>query len=179
MSTPLRYSLLAVSFAALICAVVVLRLGASASVSVPHVEFNADNIAPREIEDLTSQSVPRDYGLAWQTMEQALDENRPALLDGYFTGLAREDLKDRVAAQLKTGLRTHYEDRGHKLDAIFYAPAGDAMELHDHAQVDVQIFDGSKVIYEEPLSMEYIVLMTPGADRWLVRQIQALPSEKQ
>jgi len=179
MSTPLRYSLLAVSFAALICAVVVLRLGASASVEVPHVEFSADNIAPREIEDLTSQSVPRDYGFAWQTMEQALDENRSALLDGCFTGLARQDLRNRVNAQLKTGLRTHYEDRGHKLDAIFYAPAGDAMELRDHAQVDVQILDGNKVIYEEPVNVEYIVLMTPGADRWLVRQIQALPGEKQ
>jgi hypothetical protein len=179
MSTPLRYSLLATGFAALLCAVVVLHLRASASVEVPHVEFNADNIAPREIEDLTSQSVPRDYGFAWQTMEQALDENRPALVDGYFTGLARQDLKDRVNAQLKSGLRTRYEDRGHKLEAIFYAPAGDAMELRDHAQVDVQIFDDGKVIYEEPLSVEYIVLMTPGADRWLVRQIQAVPDEKQ
>jgi hypothetical protein len=179
MSTPLRYAVLALCFGALLCAVVVLRLGASASVEVPHVEFNADNIAPREIEDLTSQSVPRDYGFAWQTMEQALDENRPALLDGYFTGVAKQDFKDRVNAQIKSGLRTHYEDRGHKLEAIFYAPAGDAMELRDHAQVDVQILDGSKVIYEEPLSVEYIVLMTPGADRWLVRQMQALPSEKQ
>jgi hypothetical protein len=179
MSTPWRYSLLAISFAALVCAVVVLRLGASASLAVPHVEFNADNIGPRDIEDLTSQSVPRDYGFAWQTMEQALDENRPALLDGYFTGLARQDLRDRVNAQLKTGLRTHYEDRGHKLEAIFYAPAGDAMELHDHVQLDVQILDGGKVIYEEPLSAEYVVLMTPGADRWLVRQIQAIASEKQ
>jgi hypothetical protein len=179
MSTPLRYSLLATGFAGLVCAVAVLRLAASASVEVPHVEFNADNIAPREIEDLTSQSVPRDYGFAWQTMEQALDENRPALLDAYFTGLARQDLKDRVNGQLKSGLRTHYEDRGHKLEAIFYAPAGDAMELRDHARVDVQILDGGKVIYEEPLTVQYIVLMTPGADRWLVRQIQALPSEKQ
>jgi hypothetical protein len=178
MSTPLRYSLLAISMAALICALVVLRLGASAAVEVPHVEFNADNVGPRDIEDLTSQSVPRDYGFAWQTMAQALDENRPALLDGYFTGLARQDLRDRVNAQLKSGLRTHYEDRGHKLEAIFYAPGGDAMQLRDHVQLDVQILDGGKVIYEEPLSAEYMVLMTPGADRWLVRQIQALPSEK-
>jgi len=179
MNAPLRYALLATGFGALLCAVVVLRLGASASVEVPHVEFNADNIAPREIEDLTSQSVPRDYSFAWQTMAQALDENRPALLDGYFTGVAKQDLKDRVNAQLKSGLRTRYQDRGHKLEAIFYAPAGDAMELRDHAQVDVQILDGGKVIYEEPLSVEYIVLMTPGADRWLVRQIQGLPNEKQ
>jgi hypothetical protein len=53
------------------------------------------------------------------------------------------------------------------------------MQLRDHVQLDVQILDGGKVIYEEPLSADYMVLMTPGADRWLVRQIQALPSEKQ
>jgi hypothetical protein len=111
-------------------------------------------------------------------MEQALDENRGGLLDGYFTGAARQDLKARVASQLKSDLHTRYRDRGHKLEAIFYAPAGDAMQLRDHAQVDVQVLDGSKVIYEEPLNIEYMVLMTPGADRWLVRQIQAVPSEK-
>ena len=179
MSALLRYSLLALAFAVLVCATVVLHLRASADAEPPHVELNTDNIGPREIEDLTSQSIPRDYGFAWQTMEQALDENRAALLDGYFTGMARQDLKDRVSSQLKSGLRTHYEDRGHKLEAIFYAPAGDAMQLRDHAQVDVQVLDGGKVIYEEPLNVEYIVLMTPGADRWLVRQIQAVPGGKQ
>ena len=179
MSARLRYSLLAITFAMLISTAVVLRLGASAATEAPHVEFNADNIGPREIENLTSQSIPRDYGLAWQTMEQALDENRAGLLDGYFTGAARQDLKSRVVSQSKSGLHTRYEDRGHKLEAIFYAPAGDAMQLRDHAQVDVQVLDRGKIIYEEPLNIEYMVLMTPGADRWLVRQIQAVPSEKQ
>jgi hypothetical protein len=179
MNAILRYSLLAITFAMLISTAVVLRLGASATADVPHVKLNADKIGPRDIEDLTSQSVPRDYGLAWQTMEQALDENRAGLLDGYFTGVARQDLKARVASQLKSGLHTHYEDRGHQLEAIFYAPAGDAMQLRDHAQVNVQVLDGGKIIYEEPLNIEYMVLMTPGADRWLVRQIQAVPSEKQ
>jgi hypothetical protein len=178
MNAPLRYSLLAITFAVLICAAVVLRLGVSAAAEVPHVEFNADNVGPREIEDLTSQSIPRDYGFAWQTMEQALDENRGGLLDGYFTGSAKQDLKARVTSQVKSDLHTHYRDRGHKLEAIFYAPAGDAMQLRDHAQVDVQVLDGSKVIYEEPLNMEYMVVMTPGADRWLVRQIQAVPGDK-
>ena len=53
------------------------------------------------------------------------------------------------------------------------------MQLRDHAQVDVQVLDRGKIIYEEPLNIEYMVLMTPGADRWLVRQIEAVPSEKQ
>lgn len=178
MTTAARYSVLTVAFAVLVCAFVVIRLGASASANVPRVELNADNIGPRQIEDLTSQSVPRDYAFAWQTMEQALDENRGSLLDGYFTGLAKQDLKSRVESQIKSGLHTRYEDQGHKLDAVFYAPAGDAMELHDRAQLNMQVLDGSKVIYDEPLTIEYVVVMTPGADRWLVRQIQAIPGEK-
>jgi hypothetical protein len=179
MNSALRYVVLCGVFAAILGAFIVLHLRASAATEVPRVEFNTDNIGPREIEDLTSQSVPRDYGFAWQTMEQALDENHPGLLDGYFTGVARQDLRYRVASQSKTGLHTRYRDRGHKVEAIFYAPAGDAMQLRDRAQVDVQVLDGGKVIYEEPLNIEYMVLMTPGADRWLVRQIQALPGEKQ
>src|SRR5947209_1071940 len=102
MSAAFRYSLLGLAFSLLICAFAVLRLGASAATEVPRVELNADNIGPRTIEDLTSKSVPRDYAFAWQTMEQALDENRAGLLDGYFTGLAKQDLSDRVKSQLKS-----------------------------------------------------------------------------
>jgi hypothetical protein len=83
-----------------------------------------------------------------------------------------------VKSQIKSGLHTRYQDRGHKLDAIFYAPAGDAMELRDHAQLDMQVLDGGKVIYEEPVDLNYVVLMTPGADRWLVRQLQAVEQQK-
>jgi hypothetical protein len=178
MNAAARYSLFAIVFCLLVCSLVVLRLGASASGEVPRVELNAENLGPRQIEDLTSQSVPRDYGFAWQTLAQALEQNRPGLLDGYFTGLAKQQLKDRVQSQMKSGLRTRYQDRGHKLEAIFYAPAGDGMQLRDHAELDVQIVDGSKVIYDEPLVADYIVIMTPGADRWLVRQIQAVAGEK-
>jgi hypothetical protein len=52
------------------------------------------------------------------------------------------------------------------------------MQLRDHAQFDLQVLDGDKVIYEEPVNGEYIVLMTPGADRWMVRQMQATEPEK-
>ena len=178
MSAALRYSLFALMFALLLCAFAVLHLGAAAATEVPRVDLNADNIGPRGIEDLTSKSVPRDYAFAWQTMEQALDENRTGLLDGYFSGIAKQDLNNRVKSQLKSGMHTRYQDRGHKLDAIFYAPAGDAMQLRDHAQFDIQVMDGDKVIYEEPINADYFVLMTPGADRWLVRQMQAISGEK-
>ena len=178
MNAALRYCLFALSFALLLCAVAVLHLGAAAATEVPHVELNTENLGPRQIEDLTSKSIPRDYGFAWQTMEQAFDDNRLGLLDGYFTGLAKQDLGDRVKSQIRSGMHTRYQDRGHKLDAIFYAPAGDAMQLKDRAQFDIQVLDGDKVIYEEPVTAEYLVLMTPGADRWMVRQIQAIQEAK-
>jgi hypothetical protein len=178
MTAALRYSILTIGLAFLLCAAAVLRLPASASVDLPRVELNTDNIGPRPIEDLTSKSVPRDYALAWQTMAQALEENRPALLDGYFTGFAKQDLIERVKSQIQSGMHTRYQDRGHKLEAVFYAPAGDVMELRDRAQMDIQVLDGDKVIYDEPVSLQYVVLMTPGADRWLVRQIQAVGGEK-
>ena len=153
-------------------------LRATADNELPRVNFNAENVGPRSIEDLTGKSVPRDYALAWQTMEQAVSQNRPGLLDAYFTGAARQDLTQRVQSQMKSGLTTRYTDRGHKLEAIFYSPAGDAMELRDLAELDVQVLDGNKVIYEEPINAEFIVLMTPGADRWLVRQLQATDGKK-
>ncbi|MBO0910561.1 MAG: hypothetical protein J2P13_02110 [Acidobacteria bacterium] len=149
------------------------RLRAAEGNGIPHIEFHADNMGPRAIEELTAKSVPRDYALAWQTMEQALEENQAGLLDGYFTGPAKDDLTGRVRAQIASGLLTRYRDRGHRLEGIFYSPSGDAMELRDHAEIDLEVLDGGRVIYSQPVTTEYLVLMTPGADRWLVRQIQA------
>jgi hypothetical protein len=139
---------------------------------LPKVQLNADNIAPRPIEDRTSEVVPRDYARAWQNMVQALDQNRADLLDGYFTGYAKDNLSKLIADQKRTGIRVRYVDHGHKLDALFYAPAGDAMQLRDHAQLEVQILDGGKLIHSEQLTQTYLVLMTPGADRWLVRDLE-------
>lgn len=174
----LRYCVLALGFGVLVCAAVVLRLGASASDELPNVQLNADNIGPRQIEDLTGKSIPRDYALAWQSIEQALNDNRTDVLDAYVTGFAKDELTQRVKSQIKSGLQTRYRDRGHRLEAIFYAPAGDAMELRDRAQLDMQVLDGGKVIYEEPVDLNYIVLMTPGADRWLVRHLQPVEQGK-
>jgi hypothetical protein len=177
-ATALRYGSLVVIVAILLLGVVAYRLRAAADDELPHVQLNTDNIGPRPIEDLTSKSVPRDYALAWQTLAQALYGNRTGLLDGYFTGLAKQEFTQRINSQIKSGLQTRYTDRGHKLEALFYSPAGDVMELRDHAQMDMQILDGGKVIYDQPVNTEFTVLMTPGADRWLVRQIQATNGEK-
>src|SRR5690242_21691099 len=152
----LRYSLLGVGLAVLICAAAAMYLCASASDEIPRVQLNAESVGPRQIEELTGKSIPRDYALAWQTMAQALENNRTDVLDGYFTGFEKDELTQRVKSQIKSGLHTRYQDRGHKLEAIFYAPAGDAMELRDRAQLDMQVLDGGKVIYEEPVIVEYV-----------------------
>jgi hypothetical protein len=34
--------------------------------------------------------------------------------------------------------------------------------------------DGSKSIHSAHAVVHYVVLMTPGADRWVVRQLQAV-----
>ena len=177
-ATALRYGSLLLLFAIVLLGVLAYHLRASADDDLPRVQMNVDNVSPRPIEDLTSKSVPRDYALAWQTLAQALSSNKTGLLDGYFTGLAKQDFAQRINSQIKSGMQTRYTDRGHKLKALFYSPAGDVMELRDHAQFDVQILDGGKVIYEEPINAQFMVLMTPGADRWLVRQLQAMNGEK-
>ena len=177
-ATVLRYGSLLLVFAIMLLGMVAYHLRAWADDHLPRVQLNADNVSPRPIEDLTGKSVPRDYALAWQTLAQALANNKTGLLDGYFTGLAKQDFTQRINSQIKSGLQTRYTDRGHKLEALFYSPAGDVMELRDHAQFDVQVLDGGKVIYEEPVNTQFMVLMTPGADRWLVRQLQATNGEK-
>jgi hypothetical protein len=158
--------------------VAVPRLCAQAKASLPSVHLNAQDMGPRTIEDLTSKSVPRDYSLAWQTMAQAIAQNRLDLLNGYFTGFAKDKLTKRIEDQRKAGVHVRYTDRGHKLTGLFYSPAGDAMQLRDEAQLDIQILDGDKVIHSEQVTLHYMVLMTPGADRWLVRDLQTTPDVK-
>jgi hypothetical protein len=146
---------------------------------LPSVVLNAEDLGPRSIEDLTSKSVPRDYAYAWQTMAQAMAQNRVDLLNGYFTGFAKERLTQRIQSQAKAGIHVRYIDRGHKLTGLFYSPAGDAMQLRDQAKLEIRILDGDKVIHSEQVTLQYMVLMTPGADRWLVRELQTGPEMKQ
>ena len=146
-----------------------------AAENLPKVDLNADNIGPRPIEQLTSQVVARDYANAWKTMAQAVNDNDAAPLEAYFTGWAKENLTKRIVDQKRAGIHTHYVDQGHALEAVFYSPAGDLMQLRDRAQLEVQILDGDKVIDQQQITLHYLVLMTPGADRWLVRDMKAIP----
>ena len=60
----------------------------------------------------------------------------------------------------------------------FLSPAGDAMQLRDHADLEINVMDGQKVIHSEQVNLQYMVLMTPGADRWLVRDLEVAPEAK-
>lgn len=142
--------------------------------SLPQVQLNADSIAPRPIEELTGRNVTRDYAFAWRDLASALDKNDAGTLDAYFTGFAKENFTQRIADQKRTGLHARYIDHGHHVKAFFYAPDGGEMQLLDKAKVEMQILDGDKVIHSENTSQDYLVLMTPGADRWFVRSLNAI-----
>lgn len=164
---------------ALLAIAVVLTVFAAtlqAADSVPQVTLDAAKAGPRAVEPLTERSVVRDYKLAWMNLSHALESNSTVPLSGLFDGTAKAWLTSAVKDQQQTGLTARYLNQTHKLEAVFYAPEGDVMELHDTAEYDLQISDGDKTIHDEHATVHYVVLMTPGADRWVVRQLQAVPS---
>ncbi len=142
--------------------------------SLPQVRLNADSIGPRPIEELTGRNVTRDYAHAWRDLGIALSENDADVLGSYFTGFAKDRLTQRISDQKSTGVRVRYRDQGHQVKALFYSPDGGEMQLLDRATFEIQIIDGNKLIHQESASQNYLVLMTPGADRWLVRSLDPI-----
>ncbi len=143
--------------------------------STPHVVLNTSKAGPRSVESQTEGVILRDYKFAWTSLEQALESNSTAPLSGLFAGTANAWLTNAVTSQRRSGLSSRYLNQSHKLEAVFYAPEGDMIELHDTADYDLQILDGGKTIHDKHVVVHYVVLMTPGADRWVVRQLQAVP----
>jgi hypothetical protein len=139
------------------------------------VEFTAEGVGPREIEDTTAAAIPRDYATAWQALETALSQNRASALDSGFIGFARDRLAQRIADQQKSGMRVRYVDRGHNVQAIFYSPEGSTMQLRDTLHYDLEVLAGGTVISSQPVTENYIALMTVTEDRWKVRVLESLP----
>ncbi len=135
------------------------------------VQLDISKAGPRKVEGQTEGRVLADYRLAWVDIAQALNTNDPSPFDGLFVGTAKKWLDERVAGQRRSGLTTKYSNQNHKLQAVFYAPEGDLIELHDTTEYDTQVRAASKVIYEDHDVHRYVVLMTPGADRWVIRQL--------
>lgn len=148
---------------------------AAAADSSPQITFNTGKAGPRAMEPLTERAILRDFTFAWQSMTRALASNSTAPLNGPFEGNASAFLADAIQSQRRAGLTSHYLHQTHKVDAVFYAPEGDILELHDTAEYDLEIHDGDKTIDSEHVTAHYVVLMTPGADRWVVRQVQSVP----
>jgi hypothetical protein len=117
-----------------------------------------------------------DYAAAWKTLATGLEQNRPELLNDYFTGFAKDEFARTIKQQSGAGIHRHYVDHGHKLEALFYAPDGGVMQLRDNAEYEIQIFDGAKLLHSEAVTARFLVLMTPAADRWLVRLLQDVPA---
>lgn len=144
--------------------------------SAVQVQLDAKAAAPRAIESLTERRVLQDYRLAWASMAHALEFNVTDPLEGPFAGEAKQSLRETVANQQHSGLSERYVGQNHKLEAVFYAPEGDVIELHDTADYQLQVLDGSKTIHDQHVILHYVVLMTPAADRWVIRQLQAVPA---
>jgi len=139
------------------------------------VQLNVDKAGPRAVEGQTEQVILRDYRTARTSLAQALEFNTLDPLEGPFVGTAKKRLTDTVTSQRSTGLSSRYADQNHKLEAVFYAPEGDVIELHDTAEYQLQVSDGGKSIQDQHMVVHYVVLMTPAADRWVIRQLQAVP----
>jgi hypothetical protein len=155
-------------------------LSASLLVGLPdvpqtHMETNFSLATPRPVEELTQHSVTRDYGNAWENLAAALSSNSPDPLNAYFVGPAKAGLTRAIASQKRLGIRGYYLKPTHKLEAVFYSPEGDVMELHDTTEFDLRVTADGAVIHDEHVVLRYVVLMTPAADRWVIRQLQAVP----
>jgi hypothetical protein len=145
--------------------------------SLPQVHLDADGLAPRSIEQLTGTSIVRYYSEAWRTMESALESSRADGLGEQFNGFAKDRLTKRIADQNQTGVHVRIVDHGHQLKAIFYSTDGTAMQLIDRAQLEIQTYDGGKLLDSENVPHEYMIIMTPGADRWYVRDLEEVPAK--
>lgn len=143
--------------------------------SAPQVTLSVAKAGPREVEALTQRSIVRDNKFAWANLDLALQSNSTVPLNGLLVGPAAAWLNDALTSQRRNAISSRYSNQVHKLEAVFYAPEGDVIELHDTAEYDLEVFDGNKTIHTEHATVHYVVLMTPAADRWVIRQIQSVP----
>jgi hypothetical protein len=157
-----------------IALIILLSAMSSDAADTPQVVLNVSKAGPRAVEPLTEHSLLRDYKFAWSNLALALESNSEVPLNGLFVGNASRLLREAVNNQEKNRLTSRYLHQNHHVEAVFYAPEGDVIELHDVAEYDYEILDAGKPIHQEHAMVHYVVLMTPGADRWVVRQLQSV-----
>jgi hypothetical protein len=152
-------------------------LCASATVSLAQASVHVQPYhlqGPRPLADQTARAVVQDYLEAWQTLHDALGQNRVDTLDRDFVGAARDKLAETVRQQTKLGLRATYQDRSHDIQIVFYSPEGLSIQLIDNVEYDQQVLDHDKVLTTQHVSARYVVVLTPSETRWRVRVLQAV-----
>lgn len=143
---------------------------AQASVNVEPSHLNG----PRPLADQTAKSVVDNYIQSWQSLNAAMNGNRVDALDRDFVGDAKDKLVETIQQQIKSGLRSSYQDKSHDVQIIFYSPEGLSIELTDKVEYDQQIIDHDKVVSTQHVEARYVVVLTPSETRWRVRVYQAV-----
>jgi hypothetical protein len=128
---------------------------------------------PRPLADQTAKAAIRDYIESWQSLSAAFENNRADLLTADFVGDAKDKLTATIQDQARLGLRTHYGDRAHDVQIVFYSPEGLSIELTDTVEYDVQLLDHDKSQATQRVRARYLVVLTPAELRWRVRVFQA------
>ena len=146
------------------------------AVQLPQVHLDAARLTPRPIEELTGTTIARHYALAWHDLAEALESGRAEGLEE-FVGFAKDRLVRRISEQKLAGVHVRIVDHGHHLKAVFYSTDGTAMQLLDQAQLEIQTFDGNKLLDTQNALHEYIVLMTTGTDRWYIRDLEEVSAK--
>jgi hypothetical protein len=140
------------------------------------IKLDATSAGPRQVEDQTAQAIQRDYAAAWKSYAQAVDENRPDLLNANFVGAAREQAAQLITGQQENGLHQRYVDHGHSAQVSFYSIDGSSMLLKDTAQFEMQQLDGTNVVHSEQVTVHYLALLTPAENSWKVRVLESVPN---
>ena len=130
---------------------------------------------PRSLPEETGRAAIRDYLQSWQSLSAAFEQNRASLLDPAFVGIAKDKLTETIQHQAALGIRTHYTDRAHNIQIVFFSPEGLSIELLDTLDYDVQIIDNDRVKTTQHVSARYLIILTPAELRWRVRVFQAEP----
>lgn len=140
----------------------------------PSVRVDAAQLkGPRPLEEQTRSAAIKDYLQSWQSLADALEQNRPGLLDADFVGAAKDRLSNAIDQQAKLGIHTRYRDRAHDIQIVFYSPEGLSIELVDKVDYDVQVLNHDGLVTTIPASARYTVILTPSEVRWRVRVMQA------
>jgi hypothetical protein len=142
-----------------------------------HVEPSNLQRTTRPLQRQTETAAVRDYLESWQSLQAALEQNRPGLLGQSFAGTALDKLTETIRQQDAAGIRTHYQDRAHDLQIVAYSPDGLSLQLIDNVVYDQQVLEHDKVLTKQLVHARYIVVMTPAEVRWKVRVFQGEPEQ--